>query len=91
MEQLIAELKALVGQHASSPNRDFGALIGQLNAVVTKAEAEPVKYQYRHHMEWDTTWQDIAESQLPHVLKNGHTVERRRVDGDWEPVTEESK
>lgn len=87
MEQLIAELKTLVARHTASPSHDFRALIGQLNAVVTKAEAEPIRYQYRHHMEWDTTWQDLDESQLPHVLKNGHTVQRRRVDGGWEAVT----
>jgi hypothetical protein len=90
MEQLIADLKALVARHAASPNRDFGALIGQLNAVVAKAETEPAQYQYqyRHHMAWDATWQDIDESQLPHVLKNGHTVQRRRVYGGWEQVIE---
>lgn len=93
MEQLIADLKVLVARHASSPGRDFGALIGNLNAVITQAEAnaQKVQYLYRHHLEWDDTWLDLEESYVGLVLKQGHTVERRRVLDAWEPVTEAPK
>lgn len=93
MKQLIADLKALVDRHAASPGRDFGALIGNLNAVLAQAEANPqnVQYLYRHHQGWDDTWLDLDEAHVGIVLKQGHTVERRRVLDAWEPVTEAPK
>lgn len=93
MEQFIADLKDLAARHASSPGRDFGALLGNLNAIIARAEANApaAQYQYRHHLGWDDTWLDLDEAYVGLVLKQGHTVERRRVLDVWEPVTEAPK
>ncbi|WP_139187281.1 hypothetical protein [Pseudarthrobacter chlorophenolicus] len=88
MEELIAELKALAARHATSPNPDVQSILGGLNTILERAEVTPAAYQYRHHLGWDNTWLDLDENQVTLVLKNGHTVERRRIAGDWEAVTE---
>lgn len=59
----------------------------ELTVLLHEAEAAAA-YQYRHHPSWDTTWMDLDESQLEHVLRHGHTVERQALAGGWEAVTE---
>ncbi|KIS27851.1 hypothetical protein TV39_08985 [Arthrobacter sp. SPG23] len=79
MEQLIAELESLLARHASSPNPDFYGLLGSLNIIVQVVEAAPCEYHNRHILGWDSTWLDLEESQVAHVPRKVHPVERRPI------------
>lgn len=85
-KNLHTELTDLIGRHLPSKNREAQDILMELTLLLQAAGAPA--YQYRHQMGWDETWLDLDESQLPHVLKHGHIVERRPYAGDWEPVTE---
>ena len=86
MEELLADLRKLAARHRRTSNEEVQDLLLDLGIILDDAPVP--EYQYRNHPRWDTTWMDLDESQLEIVLKHGHTVERRLISGDWEPVTE---
>jgi hypothetical protein len=86
-KNLHTELTDLIARHLPSKGEEAQDILMDLALLLNDAEVAPV-YQYRHQMGWDDTWMDLDESQLEHVLRHGHTVERRPIAGGWEPVTE---
>lgn len=85
MANLHTDLRSLIDSHLPSKNQEAQDILMELTLLLTR---EAPAYQYRHHLGWDTTWLDLDESQIAHVLSNEHTIERRLVAGDWETVTE---
>lgn len=85
MANLHADLRNLIKDHLPSKNQEAQDILMELTMLLTR---ETPTYQYRHHLGWDTTWLDLDESQVAHVLSKGHTIQRRLVAGDWESVTE---
>ncbi|WP_354214623.1 hypothetical protein [Arthrobacter sp. UYCo732] len=85
MASLRTDLRNLIKDHLPSKNQEAQDILMELTILLTREEPT---YQYRHRPGWDTTWLDLDESQVAHVLPKGHSVERRLVAGDWETVTE---
>lgn len=87
MANLQTELSKLLNRHRHSENPEVQDLVMDLEIILASVPT-PAAYQYRHHMGWDNTWMDLDQSQLEHVLKHGHTVERRPLADGWELVAE---
>lgn len=88
MEELLADLTSLLDRLSSSPHPRYALLHQGVTDAITKHSGPPAQYQYRHRMPWDPTWMDLEPSNIPAVLAQSHTVQRRRIAGDWETVTE---
>jgi hypothetical protein len=88
MASLHTDLRGLLSRHRHSETPEVQDLLRELDLILDLTPAPA--YQYRNHPKWDTTWMDLDESQIDTVLKMGHTVERRLLLGDWEPVAPES-
>lgn len=86
MDELLADLRKLAARHRGSSDEGLQDFLLDLGIILDGAPA--MGYQYRHHMGWDTTWMDLDEAQVPIVLKQGHTVERRLILDSWENVTQ---
>ena len=86
MPTLHTYLRELLERHRSSEAPEVQDLLRDLDLILASAPA-PV-YQYRHQIRWDETWLDLNEPGVGLVLERGHTVERRIILSDWEPVTE---
>lgn len=85
MDNLATALAELAARHEASTEQDFAALLAEVKELAGHPPA--TGYQYRHNMGWDSTWMDLDEGLTDLVLERGHTVERRRVIGGWEPYT----
>lgn len=86
-QTLQASLRDLIDRHLPSKNQEAQDILMELTVLISGAAPT---YQYRHHPNWDTTWMDLDETQIPRVLRAWHSVERRQILGGWEPVTEVS-
>ena len=84
MANLHADLRTLIERHLPSKNQEAQDILMELAILL----GDTPTYQYRNHPSWDTTWMDLDEHQIATVLEHGHTVERRLILGDWEPVAE---
>jgi hypothetical protein len=85
---LHTELRNLIERHLPSKNQDSQNVLMELQWLLAR---ESPAYEYRHNPGWDTTWMELDESQVELVLERGHSVQRRRIIGGWEPVTEVPK
>ena len=86
MANLHTDLREIIKTHRHSENQEVHDLLRDLELTLDTAGTP--EYQYRNHPSWDTTWMDLDEHQIATVLEHGHTVERRLILGDWEPVAE---